>query len=452
MDTASERLAAILAEKISANDATLADARDRKLGTAATVEALADAYMPSLRATINRNDQGVAAILRDKHLEQLAKDGLPSRPAQDNEISDIKSMVAGHVQRLNQENHVDYPMPSIVLIDGYGKTDSPAAFVSTGNLLIVDPQALPLLRKNPQKLNALIGHEMSHGNESDEQTKAVAKKAIYEKNNLPVDAQTNAVLRSRELDADVYAARTTSPTAVTGMLEDVASSHRMDYQQLIAERTTAGFNLNNESRLTPGLKQAFDRAYEKLSPSELKGLHDRALLSEEKMNADSDHPSLLSRIELQATLTAHPELLEPSTQFTIDSEANFTSVTVDGKNYTPAQISALNKEGDERVGIRTGNGNVQLEQVNETTTPTPVAPTTEQPAPAATAPAAAPTAEPHPFAAMVKGVNCPAGVKCTDTKATLTGQQESGASTTPAAAQQQAQAAKAEAAATATPR
>ncbi|MFM9890863.1 MAG: hypothetical protein ACKVOE_09555 [Rickettsiales bacterium] len=76
----------------------------------------------------------------------------------------------------------------------------------------------------------------------------------------------------------------------------------------------------------------------------------------------------------------------------------------------------------------------------------------EQNAPAVTPAASpAPAREPHPFADMVKGINCP-GVKCTDTKATLAGQQERGASTTPAAAQQQVREAKAEAAATAPPR
>jgi hypothetical protein len=313
------------------------------------VDETAKFHLPYLMAQTDPANPIVGIMGLEKEMRQLQEQGNNPRLVDASAAPIQYAIIESEVKTLNAiHGNVNYPVPKIIVATG---RDSMATFDKLSDTIIIDASLFDHLKDTPPT-RSLLGHELDHRYQRDAKTMLqVAKTYISNSWRVPLTPHTIENANSNESLSDYRGSQLSSPTATSMSLMGTFESGGYPISEYALEKWGMTDLMAAGKRymaLSPQEKQEMRAGYDALSVEEFKLLNIRALKNEAAVAAKSNHPSMIERLESQASLAEHPELLN-ATHIKFDGHANIIEVEVAGNPYTPKQIDAINRDGDQQI-------------------------------------------------------------------------------------------------------
>lgn len=314
-------------------------ARDEKWSADRLNETLVDTLFPYYRANTDPASPAASQGARNDFLKELGDDAAILDRQEHPKLYDSLDQ---QTRALNAVHGVNYAAPPIIIVDGlYNANNTPMQF--DHDAILIDKEFFDS-HQNNSTLSAGIAHELAHRYQRDDMIVRARLKA----NELHIDPSEAEIVhaRSMETEADFDARRVSAPGALSSFLKDALRPNAVTLGHYMASdpRLTTENAIESWNGLTAAKQEELKTQAAALPAAVRNDYFTRGVQAIDASGADSYHPKVQARLDLQAALDKNPAVLTcRNVQF--DGDTHIVEATSCGPRNVPLVVD----------GVPTGN-------------------------------------------------------------------------------------------------
>ena len=321
-------------------------------------KALVDTLLPYYKANTDPASLAASQALREELLNFLGGGAFILDTQQ--VYKNLYTAIDNQTNALNRLHGVSYAHPPIIIVDGL----APAPIKFDYDAILINKEYFEEFKEDPYFI-AGLAHELAHRYQRDDDYLS-AKLGV---NQLKFELSENVgrLSKVRETEADFDAYRAYHITNQGALIEGAFIEFLKDTTKFIFPNALVlGYYMASHPELTsitvasswnalpPDQKEKLEKEVQSLAQDTKDKYFKQTIAYIDASGLLLAHPKIRERLELQAALAAHPEILN-ATHIKFDGNANITEIEVPGHKYTRSEINQINRDGDAAFAKESGN-------------------------------------------------------------------------------------------------